>query len=78
MCQLGVLGVYRKQVELLIRILPFIAKDKSLEAWGAGHENEAVGDGYSNMKEEAAFLLGQAETVGLNVESRNNGRGERI
>jgi len=32
MRQLGVLGVYRKQVELLIRILSFIAKDKSLEA----------------------------------------------
>ena len=30
-----------------------------------GHENETVGDGYSKMKEDVAFRLQQAETVGL-------------
>jgi hypothetical protein len=30
-----------------------------------GHENETVGDGYSKIKEDIAFRLEQAETVGL-------------
>ena len=30
-----------------------------------GHENETVGNGYRKMKEDAAFRLEQAETVGL-------------
>jgi hypothetical protein len=30
-----------------------------------GHETETVGDGYSKMKEDVAFRLEQAETVGL-------------
>jgi hypothetical protein len=30
-----------------------------------GHENETVGDDYSKMKEDVAFRLEQAETVGL-------------
>lgn len=30
-----------------------------------GHENETVGDGYSKMKEDVAFRLEQAESVGL-------------
>jgi hypothetical protein len=30
-----------------------------------GHENEAVGDGYSEMKEDGVFRLEQAETAGL-------------
>jgi hypothetical protein len=30
-----------------------------------GHENDAVGDGYSKMKEDGVFRLEQAKTVGL-------------
>ena len=30
-----------------------------------GHENETLGDGYSKMKEDVAFRLKPAETVGL-------------
>ena len=30
-----------------------------------GHENETVGDGYSKMKDDVAFRLEQAETMGL-------------
>lgn len=30
-----------------------------------GHENDTVGDGYSKMKEDVAFRLEQAESVGL-------------
>ena len=33
-----------------------------------GHENETVGDCYSKMKEDIAFRLEQAETVGLGFE----------
>jgi len=36
-----------------------------LERFWMGHENETVGDGYSKMKEDVAFRLEQAETVGL-------------
>jgi len=36
-----------------------------LERFWMGHENETVGDGYSKMKEDGAFRLEQAETVGL-------------
>jgi integrase len=36
-----------------------------LERFWIGHENETVGDGYSKMKEDVAFRLEQAETVGL-------------
>src|SRR6202162_6617052 len=36
-----------------------------LERFWMGHGNETVGDGYSKMKEDVAFRLEQAETVGL-------------
>jgi integrase len=36
-----------------------------LERFWMGHENETVGDGYSKMKEDVAFRLQQAKTVGL-------------
>ena len=36
-----------------------------LERFWIGHENETVGDGYSKRKEDGAFRLEQAETVGL-------------
>jgi hypothetical protein len=36
-----------------------------LERFWMGHENETVGDGYSKMKEDVAFRLEQAKTVGL-------------
>ena len=36
-----------------------------LERFWMGHENETVGDGYSKMKEDGAFRLEHAETVGL-------------
>jgi hypothetical protein len=36
-----------------------------LERFWMGHENETVGDGYSKMREDVAFRLEQAETVGL-------------
>jgi integrase len=36
-----------------------------LERFWMGHENETVGDGYSKMKEDVAFRLKQAKTVGL-------------
>jgi len=36
-----------------------------LERFWMGHENETVGDGYSKMKEDVAFRLAQAATVGL-------------
>ena len=36
-----------------------------LERFWMGHENETVGDRYSKMKEDVAFRLEQAESVGL-------------
>jgi integrase len=36
-----------------------------LDRFWMGHENETVGDGYSKMKEDVAFRLQQAETMGL-------------
>jgi hypothetical protein len=36
-----------------------------LERFWMGHENKAVGDGYSKMKEDGVFRLEQAETVRL-------------
>ena len=36
-----------------------------LERFWMGHENETVGDGYSKMKDDVAFRLEQAETMGL-------------
>jgi integrase len=38
-----------------------------LERFWMGHENETVGDGHSKMKEDVAFRLEQAETVGLGL-----------
>jgi integrase len=41
-----------------------------LERFWMGHENETVGDGYSKMKEDVAFRLQQAETMGWVLQFR--------